>query len=88
MADLTKALRQLREERIRIQARLKLLDEVLDAMSKVVSGSFGSQKEGKHASRKLSAAARRRIAEAQKARWAKWRSSRGKKTVMKVPSKK
>ncbi len=87
MADLTKALRQLREERNRIQARLKLLDEVLDAMSKVVSGS-GSQKEGRHASRKLSAAARRRIAEAQKARWAKWRSSRGKKTVMKVPSKK
>lgn len=81
MADLTKALRQLREERNRTQPRLKRLDEAIDILGKVVSGSGRSSKDGRHPPRKLSAAARRRIAEAQKARWAKWRLRQGKKTA-------
>jgi hypothetical protein len=81
MADLTKALRQLREERSRTQNHLRQLDEAILVLGKVVSGSGRSKKDGRHAPRKLSAAARRRIAEAQKARWAKWRSRRGKKTA-------
>ena len=80
MADLTKALRQLREERSRTQKQLKRLDEAIVVLGKVVSGS-GGQKNGRHGPRKLSVAARRRIAEAQKARWAKWKLKHVKKVA-------
>ena len=80
MADLTKTLRQLREERSRTQNHLKRLDEAVVVLGKVVSGS-GGQKNGRHAPRKLSVTARRRIAEAQKARWAKWKLKHAKKAA-------
>jgi hypothetical protein len=79
MADLTKALRQLREERSRTQKQLKRLDEAIVVLGKVVSGSGGGQGNGRHGPRKLSVAARRRIAEAQKKRWAKWKLKHVKK---------
>ena len=81
MADLTKALRQLREERSRTQKQLKRLDEAIDVLGKVVSGSVGGQRNGRHGPRKLSVAARRRIAEAQRARWAKWKLKHVKKVA-------
>ena len=81
MADLTKALRQLREERNRTQNHLKRLDEAIVVLGKVVSGSGRGQKNGRHAPRKLSAAARKRIADAQKARWAKWKLKHAKKAA-------
>jgi hypothetical protein len=81
MADLTKALRQLREERNRIQNQLKRLDDAIVVLGKVVSGSGIGLRNGRHARRKLSVAARRRIAEAQKARWAKWKLKHAKKAA-------
>ena len=81
MADLTKALGQLREERNRTQRQLKRLDEAILVLGQVVSGSDRGQKNGRHAPRKLSVAARRRIAEAQKARWAKWKLKNAKKAA-------
>ena len=81
MADLAKALRQLREERSRSQKQLKRLDEAIVVLGKVVSGSGGSQGNRRHGLRKLSVAARSRIVQAQKARWAKWRLKHAKKQV-------
>jgi hypothetical protein len=81
MADLTKALRQLREERSRVQNQLKRLDEAIVVLGNVVSGSGRGQINRRHAPRKLSVAARRRIAEAQKARWAKWKLNHAKKAA-------
>jgi len=80
MSDFTKALRQLREERNRTKDHLNRLDEAIDVLGKVVSGS-GTQKNGRHAPRKLSVAARRRIAVAQNARWAKWKLIHAKKAA-------
>ena len=80
MADLTKALRQLREERSRTQNHLKRLDEAIVILGKVL-GSGRGQKNGRHAPRKLSVAARKRIADAQKARWAKWKLKHAKKAA-------
>ena len=79
--DLTKALRQLREERSRTQNHLKRLDEAIVILGRVVSGSGRGQKNGRHAPRKLSVAARRRIVQAQKARWAKWKLEHAKKAA-------
>ena len=81
MADLTSALRQLREERSRSQNQLKQLNQAILVLGRVVSGSGRDEKNGRHAPRKLSVAARRRIAEAQKARWAKWKLKHGKKAA-------
>jgi hypothetical protein len=81
MANLTEALRQLREERSRTQHYLKRLDEAIVVLGKVVSGSGRGQKDGRHAPRTLSVAARKRIAEAQKARWAKWKLKHAKKAA-------
>ena len=81
MADLTKALRQLREERNRTQNHLRRLDEAIVVLGKVVSGSGRGQKNGRHAPRKLSVAARKRIADAQKARWAKWKLKHARKAA-------
>jgi hypothetical protein len=80
MSDITKALRQLREERSRTRNQLKRLEQAIIVLGKVVPGS-GRRKNGTRARRKLSVAARSRIAEAQKARWAKWKSGQRRKAT-------
>jgi hypothetical protein len=51
------------------------LDQAVQALSKITGGSPGA---GRHVKRTMSAAARRRIAAAQRARWAKFHASRKK----------
>ena len=64
MRDLGAVLEQLKEERAR-------LDKAIAALSGVVGNHAG--KSGR-AKRRLSAAARKRIGAAQRARWAKWKA--------------
>jgi hypothetical protein len=78
MVYLTKVLRQLREERSLTQRHLKRLDEAIDVLRKFGSDSGANRRPGL---RKLSVAARRRIVQAQKARWAKWKLKHAKKQV-------
>jgi len=66
MADLSAVLEQLKAERAK-------LDRAIEALSGVV-GRSGKGRGGK---RKLSAAARARIAEAQRKRWAKFKAKKG-----------
>ena len=63
MADLSAIVAQLKEERAK-------LDKAIEALSGVTGKSGGGGK------RKLSAAARERIAAAQRARWAKFKAKK------------
>jgi hypothetical protein len=67
MANLLPVLKQLQRERVRLAAQLSHIDQALSAL-----GADGS-------ARKISTAARRRIAAAQKLRWAKWRKAHKKR---------
>ena len=73
MADLDAVLEQLRRERKRSEGELRQLEKVITALSRMkTNGSrSGSRKDAK---RQLSAAARERIAAAQRTRWAKVRA--------------
>jgi hypothetical protein len=67
MANLLPVLKQLQRERVRLAAQLSHIDQALSAL-----GADGS-------ARTISPAARRRIAAAQKLRWAKWRKAHKKR---------
>ena len=74
MANLAQMLKDLRDERNRRAKELSLLDGAIAALGGSMSSHPGQAKEGKpKVRRKLSAAARKRIADAQRARWAKLR---------------
>lgn len=66
MTDLGAVLMQLKQERAK-------LDRAIAALSGVVETK---QNSGRTAKRKLSAAARKRIADAQRARWAKFKAKK------------
>jgi hypothetical protein len=68
MTDLGAVLEQLKQERAK-------LDQAIAALSGVVGGNGRKRRRGK---RRLSAAARKRIGDAQRARWAKARAKKEK----------
>jgi hypothetical protein len=79
MADLDAVLEQLKKERERAVGELRQLEKVITELSKVTAGSLGaSYSSGNRMKRRLSAAARERIAAAQRARWAKVRAQSSK----------
>ena len=90
MSDLENALRELRDEHTQAQLRVKKLDEAISVVQGLVgpNGSAPST-NGALGSRTMSAAGRRRIRLAQKARWARVRarhvvsiaSKRGKRRI-------
>ena len=81
MSNLANVVQQLKVERDQAQRRLEQLDQALQALGGL-SGLRRSGSRGRIRKRRtMSAAARRRIAAAQRARWAKWRATkRGKKS--------
>jgi hypothetical protein len=78
MLNLAKAVRQLKKERAQTQTKLGQLDAALKVLGSL-GGSSGrsgrAQMPGKKR-RTMSAAARKRIGAAQRARWAKWKAAR------------
>jgi hypothetical protein len=75
MSNLTKVVQRLKEERDQAQRRIEQLDEALKALTGLgVVGRHGSAPSSRKR-RTMSAAARKRIAAAQRARWAKWKSA-------------
>jgi hypothetical protein len=78
MPDLDAVLEQLKTERKHAVGRLKQLEKVIVELSKATAISSGSSSSGNHMKRRLSAAARERIAAAQRARWAKVRAQSSK----------
>ena len=71
MANLTNALQELRAERSRAQLQVEKLDQAISAIESL-NGS-GPSRNGTEPGRVISAASRRKMALAQKARWAKVR---------------
>ena len=74
MANLGRMLRRLRGERIRAQKELDRLGEAIAVFEKLVAPNPGREARVRPAvNRKVSAATRRRMSKAQKARWVKLR---------------
>ncbi len=72
MTNLTGVIRQLQKERQRVQGEMERLNAALAALGSL--GSLGRKPKGIRARKKrspMSATARKRIAAAQRARWAK-----------------
>ncbi len=80
MTNLATVVQQLRQERDQAQAQIERLDEALKALTglKGVRGTTGGRGRAQTAAgtrRTMSVAARKRIAAAQRARWAKWKAA-------------
>ncbi len=73
MTNIAKALARLREDRRDAQNQVDKLAEAISVLEKLTRGHGGSYSGQGRAKRVLSAAGRRRISLAQKARWAKLR---------------
>jgi len=74
MTNIGKAIDRLREERREAQHQVQRLEEAISALEKLTRGGGSGHGSSSHrAKRLLSAAGRRRISLAQKARWAKLR---------------
>ncbi len=71
MADFGRMLTQLRAEHRRASKEIKRLDEAIAVFEKLVP--VGATRKNSKGTRKVSAATRRKMAKAQKARWAKLR---------------
>ncbi len=81
MANLQQMLKELDAERNRVQQRLRRLDAAIEALRNVDhTGKLleSRVRRPRNARRKLSAAARSRIAAAQRARWARLRAQQKK----------
>jgi len=77
MLNLSKVVGQLKKERAQTQARLVQLDTALKVLGGVgTSGPGANGRRSRSANRRpMSTAAKKRIAAAQRARWAKWRAA-------------
>jgi len=85
MASLQRAVKELQSERNRLQRELERVDAALSALSRLNGHGRGRRgAAGRRAvrpQRHMSASARRRIAAAQKVRWAKLRQERSRKAA-------
>ena len=76
MANLDNALQQLREERGQAQSQVEKLDSAISVLQGLVgTNSSRVTRNGSQPNRVVSAASRRKMAQAQRARWAKLRQS-------------
>jgi hypothetical protein len=73
MTSMSGVVQQLKQERERAQKQIQRIDEALAAL-----GSASSNGASRHT---LSAAARRKMSLAQKARWAKRKTAKAKRTI-------
>ena len=88
MANLQSALHQLKEERKQAEQQIETLDRAILAIEGIVGRSVGTSRNGGRPGRVVSAAARRRMAQAQRARWARVRQRAGTGKATKVAGKK
>ena len=81
MSNLVKVVAQLRKQRDEAQRQVEQLDQALAALGSVDGLRLRgrSPQKVRRKGRTMSAAARRRIAAAQRARWAKWKAAQKKK---------
>lgn len=82
MANLAQVMQDLKAQRSRVQEELQRVEDAIGAVAKLL-GSHVAPSAGKKPTvrRRLSAAARKRIADAQRARWAKLRKQKAAKAA-------
>ncbi len=78
MANLADALSELRKERSRMAGQVRKLDKAISVLRKLDGGGSSGARKSVGKRRPMSAAARRKIATAQRARWAKWKAAQRK----------
>jgi hypothetical protein len=76
--ELSRTLKALKQERVRVHQDLAKLDKAIAALEGLF-GSDAAMPNGNTGKRTLSAAARRKIGKAQKLRWARLKQQAGKK---------
>ena len=87
MTNLDNALAQLREEHDRAQQYVGKLREAISALEGIVGHSSTAASSGARPKRTLSASARKKIAAAQRARWAKVREQQKVVPIAQAPKK-
>ena len=75
MNELGAVLKQLVQERQRLQNEIDQLDQAITALQRVKGNDRATRTQAR-GTRKMSEAARKRISDAQKARWDKFRSGK------------
>lgn len=76
MLNLSKVVGQLKKEREQTQAKLVQLDTALKVLADVrTTGPANGRRVRSVSRRPMSSSAKKRIAAAQRARWAKWRAA-------------
>ena len=80
MFNLTGAIKALTKERDQTEKTLRRLDNALKVLKHLAHRTGATRKSGSSSGRTLSAQARKRIAAAQRRRWAEWKKSRGNRT--------
>src|ERR1700730_16684440 len=82
MGNMAKVVRQLSKERTRLTDELHRVTAALTAFGKVYLSGNNPKATGNHTKRTISAAGRKRIAEEQRARWAKQKQAQKPKRTM------
>lgn len=77
MANLESALKQLKVERDQAEHQLETLDNAISAIEGIIGRGVISGRNGRRSGRIVTAAARQRMAQAQRARWARVREKSG-----------
>jgi hypothetical protein len=77
MSNLNSALQQLRDERKQAQSQVEKLDQAISVIEGLSGRTNTNTSNGSRRGRSLSAAARKRISEAQRARWAQRKKQAG-----------
>jgi len=81
MANIAEAVKELVQERNRMAGQVRKLDEAISVLRKLKGSSLSVMRKSVRKRRTMSAAARRKISAAQKARWAKWKQKQIKKAA-------
>jgi hypothetical protein len=76
MDNLARVISDLQDENRRLEGELKRVQGALTVLRGLNTGSAGRTGTTVKTRRKLSASARKRIADAQRARWAKWKAKK------------
>ena len=82
MGNMSKVVRQLSKERTRLTDELHRVTAALTAFGKVYLSGSNPKAAANHTKRTISAAGRKRIAAAQRARWAKQKQTQKPKRTM------
>jgi hypothetical protein len=78
MATIAETVKDLVQERSRMAGQVRKLDKAISVLRKLDGGGPSGARKSVGKRRPMSAASRRKIAAAQRARWSKWKAARKK----------